>query len=459
MNILSEYHKLTYEGISEIKRLFDLWFQSRGYFNDSKYHEVISYLDRLRQDPNAMLIFLIDPMRVSPVLVVCRDNHIFSVDRISIYLGVCTVTRSKNMIMTMNIDDKSTVIEINKDLVTSFSKAVSSDSKSFDIRPSPNDYNSVLMFTNLKSLQVSCLVLDNLSCINLLVNLESFILVGCTSSEKLTIPKQLKKLRIILCSVEVVNGFSEFGNLIEVSIRHTEMRKYGPKIRHDLLACSESSIKEVDLSLNDLNEIITIPSSVERLLLRNNDLQSINDKTLQTLSNLETLALCRNNIKHITAGCLSNATKLKVFYGSSMMSPLSNHSIPNIFENLSKLEKVTIDNNRIESIGSNIFRASNSSLSYVDISYNMLTKLDNYQFKMLSNLRYLNLASNLIKDMPLSLFEGCSNLVIIDLSYNKFTTLPDRIFLGCTSLSNIILLGNNISTINRVVFDDTMIVA
>lgn len=68
-----------------------------------------------------------------------------------------------------------------------------------------------------------------------------------------------------------------------------------------------------------------------------------------------------------------------------------------------------------------------SNLEYLDISYNKINNLQNYQFRKYKNLKFLNLSHNVIDDLPRYVFNNLS-LEILSLSHNLLRAIPFQVF-------------------------------
>lgn len=86
----------------------------------------------------------------------------------------------------------------------------------------------------------------------------------------------------------------------------------------------------------------------------------------------------------------------------------------------------------LEWIHSNITDISSAlknrkTLDYLDLSFNNIKTLSNYQFSNYSNLKYMNLSYNYINDLPRSVFMGLS-LETLSISHNLLRAIPFQVF-------------------------------
>ncbi|KAJ0449660.1 putative leucine-rich repeat domain superfamily [Helianthus annuus] len=210
---------------------------------------------------------------------------------------------------------------------------------------------------------------------------------------------------------------------------------------------SLSSLNTLDLSFNKLEG--EIPRSffqlgkLSVLLLSSNNLSG----TIQTIelqnrvSNLTTLDLSFNNLSIITADNISLVSNLPKL-SSLKLASCKLHKFPNLRNQL-RLKNLDLSSNTIEGmIPAWIWGVGNGSLSYMNLSHNRLTGLQEpYNFP---NLNVLDLHSNhLSGEIPVP----PQSATIVDYSDNRFnSSLPESIGRNLSrayffSVSNSLLTG------------------
>ncbi|XP_044737790.1 protein clarinet-like isoform X2 [Chrysoperla carnea] len=164
-------------------------------------------------------------------------------------------------------------------------------------------------------------------------------------------------------------------------------------------------------------------------------------------------------------------------YPSLIELHLNNINIiyPSAFENLRRLEKLTISHSpefttlgkdalhyleaeylkinetNLETIEKGAF--DTCRLVELDLSFNRIVSFENGLFDRLFLLETLILRSNNIKQLPPNIFANLENLERLDLSSNQLTYLPDELFLiDGGVLENINLANNNIQHISEKLF-------
>lgn len=83
------------------------------------------------------------------------------------------------------------------------------------------------------------------------------------------------------------------------------------------------------------------------------------------------------------------------------------------------------------------------SAKYLDLSYNQIDALNDYDFVKLKNLVHLSLAGNKVKTIAANAFFGLTNLRQLDLENNKVAQLAQNVFGPMANLYHLILSGNH----------------
>lgn len=87
-----------------------------------------------------------------------------------------------------------------------------------------------------------------------------------------------------------------------------------------------------------------------------------------------------------------------------------------------------------------------NELKYLDLTYNKIEKLENYQFQNYTNLIYMNLSNNQITDLPRNVFRY-QNLQKLCLAHNNLYAIPFQVFAPMEQLHYLDLSYNSIVTI------------
>lgn len=89
----------------------------------------------------------------------------------------------------------------------------------------------------------------------------------------------------------------------------------------------------------------------------------------------------------------------------------------------------------------------------LDLGSNQLSYLDPYTFYGLGSLRYLNLSSNRIESIDKRLFSFTVNLIYLDLDYNSLKIIEDGTFLALNYLKYLYLNSISVEEISSTLFD------
>jgi hypothetical protein len=152
-----------------------------------------------------------------------------------------------------------------------------------------------------------------------------------------------------------------------------------------------------------------------------------------------------NNMPHIKSISLSNYDYRGYNYSSISLSE-------NIFAWLDELESLYLYLSWLSSLPGGIFNGL-SSLKNLSINNTSITSLNSNQFNWLNSLEYLYLYNNKITSLPVWIFNNLSSLKSLQLNDNEITTLDEWIFNGLTSLENLYLSQNKILSLPMAIFN------
>lgn len=220
-------------------------------------------------------------------------------------------------------------------------------------------------------------------------------------------------------------------------------------------------------------------SELEILDLSNNSIQTINDDLLKNNKKLNVLNLENNPIKQIKCsvlwsmisvnGALIDITlnHLEEFDSSCMKNALqiaidpeengiifraSNRSSRLRFakEDLKHLKFVNISGNQLQN-ARNVIKLLGPSIEKMDVSSNVIGKMDSQTFKTFNNLQYLNLSRTNLSNFGFHTFYHQNKLQVLDISYNRLGKVDfSLLFRNFKNLNTLNLEGNDLVNIDSV---------
>ncbi|XP_015120347.1 protein artichoke [Diachasma alloeum] len=218
----------------------------------------------------------------------------------------------------------------------------------------------------------------------------------------------------------------------------------------------------IELSGNMLSSVTqqTFAGREDTLLhldLSNNRLVSI---ARLSLRNLLSLNLASNHLKHLSAETVGSLPKLKhlnisnnplhsafppVFPPSLVTLDASRTGLkilpPILLDKLAALSKVILSHNHLQELGERTFQHL-YNLTTIDLSYNVIERIENSAFVGLVNLYELHLQGNRLASFAGEFFDTGTGLEIIDLSDNAITYISPTTFIIHPRLRELRLSGN-----------------
>lgn len=126
---------------------------------------------------------------------------------------------------------------------------------------------------------------------------------------------------------------------------------------------------------------------------------------------------------------------------------VDNNFVSELFQLPTTLSIISARNNSISEIKKNTFPPANS-LTYLDLSFNNLTVIENGSFHFLIILNTLMLRGNRIAELPKGELQNRVTLQTLDLGQNQISTVTFDAFTGLR-LRNLSLDNNRISSFNE----------
>lgn len=233
----------------------------------------------------------------------------------------------------------------------------------------------------------------------------------------------------------------------------------------------------LDLSHNKLKSLPAIGElfSLQVLNLSNNRISSVSANQLSALSNLGTLDLARNRVRHLPVLVLRGLThlilaenRLEAVAASALRDcpalkslDLSSNlmtSIPSTVFQLGYLENLILAGNRLRSMiprrleeVASRGRSGLASLWRLDVSGNNINSIQAGDLLPMWNLHSLDLSRNNISSIAVGTFQRLTRIAYLRLSHNQLTEIG-QLFMAVKTLRRLDLSYNKISR-----FDLTMI--
>ena len=124
-----------------------------------------------------------------------------------------------------------------------------------------------------------------------------------------------------------------------------------------------------------------------------------------------------------------------------------------IFDNLTQLTRLYLDDNNLSTLPSDIFD-NLTQLTRLWLGGNQLSTLPSDIFDNLTQLSLLSLGGNQFSTLPSDIFDNLTQLTQLHLGDNQLSTLPSDIFDNLTQLTELQLWDNELSTLPSGIFDN-----
>ena len=227
------------------------------------------------------------------------------------------------------------------------------------------------------------------------------------------------------------------------------------QLAHNSVGCLPQGIFDklenlsfLNLDAMDLNNDIWYElqnlTGLKKLLLNDNNIQSIHIVTMRKLNNLELFTLSGNNINIVSNGTFESQSEM-------VLLNLSRNNIKSIESNslsdLLKLETLDLKQNQILTFHDDAVNML-VYLRQLDLSYNHLERVP----KLPVSLDDLNLSNNNISLLFDTTFSGLNTLFRLNLASNHIKYLPPNAFTTNINLHVLKLAFNNIYLVSSSIF-------
>nr|XP_034314027.1 relaxin receptor 2 [Crassostrea gigas] len=243
-------------------------------------------------------------------------------------------------------------------------------------------------------------------------------------------------------------AFDGLSNLLYLNISYNQIirfqmdfLKFTPKLRHLIIINNKIAKITALESYNRLN------SSIELLDLQNNNLMTIQPRSLYWLRSVSKIILRNNNITNTD---FYFSTSMKMLFELDLSYNLIQNITDYMFNGLDRLRYLNLQNNLIVILDGFSFSNLNS-LRTLNLAFNQIHTINRMAFENLVSLTKLNLTGNKLKSLDPTRFVALAKLTIFDLSGNGLENLECDAFKGLESVKYV-HINNNKLTVSRTMF-------
>lgn len=187
-----------------------------------------------------------------------------------------------------------------------------------------------------------------------------------------------------------------------------------PWQKQQMAACNNCNLTAVPAGL---------PGSIEELQLNYNLIQTLQDDSLGYPS-LSTLSLACNHLQRIQSNTFQDSKLLESLNLASNRLHIDYQETSHALKTLIKLRVLDLSENELNEEMAAALLQNLTSLEYLNLSGNLLTRLDEASFAGLDQLRELDLQRNIIFEIE-GAFDGTHKLQRLNLAFNYLPCLYD----------------------------------
>ncbi|XP_067629795.1 chaoptin [Eurosta solidaginis] len=289
---------------------------------------------------------------------------------------------------------------------------------------------------------------------------------------------QFKNLR----SVEVLD--ISFNNLKKLEAQHiADMTKLGwcNASNNALTEMSRgtfarnSVLKLLNLSHNNISRLDANSFRgmrfLRRLFLSDNKINDVGRGTFGSIGKIGTIDLARNFLKKVEFQMFSQLNYVELIdLAENNITVVEKHSFKDIYQAminishnmLEKIEPLAFENcvnitvldlsfNRLTNFSRNTFDPTTFTTEF-QLSYNFFTNLAQVPFQNMTGIKVINASHNYIAEVPKNCFPKLYELHTIDISYNNISLIANGVFQTLFSLRSLNLSHNSLTEIKSSVF-------
>lgn len=335
-----------------------------------------------------------------------------------------------------------------------------------------NDLASVsgdnLNFLNIVELRLTQCQCPHLNQFNFSTALQSVVIVEGTASEANRFPletstwnnlRSLRTLELSRHNLKVLPKellICHLPNLEKLSLRDNSITELSAATTcPDATTPISSRMKVLDLSKNRLSTIrnneFSKLTNLHRLQLEDNSIRHLNDLSFWDLDKLEVVNVSGNRLTQLPQNVFAmNRNLLEIHLSNNSLAKLTYDNL----KNLNKLSVLDLSHNQLitNSFNDKLVFNDLTQLRILNLSHNLLTRLNEQILSKLINLQIINLEHNSLADIGENTFHANANLKIINLAHNKLKRLSENVFSRVPQLNQLYLEMNSLTSIHAAAF-------
>lgn len=166
-----------------------------------------------------------------------------------------------------------------------------------------------------------------------------------------------------------------------------------------------------------------LPDNIEELLLNCNHIQTLQDKAFNYPS-LTTLSLASNGLEKLESNTFQDSKQIESLNLANNNLYIHYQETSHALKTLSRLRFLDLSENKLDEEMAAILLQNLTSLEYLNLSGNLLLRLDDASFRDLQQLKELDVQRNMIFEID-SAFDSNTKLQRLNLAFNNLPCLRD----------------------------------
>lgn len=167
-----------------------------------------------------------------------------------------------------------------------------------------------------------------------------------------------------------------------------------------------------------------LPGNIEELQLNYNHIQTLTDKALLHYSSLTSLSMACNSLEKIESNTFQHSKGLESLNFANNNLYIGYQETSDAFKRLPDLRSLDVSVNKLDDEMAASLLQNLTSLEYLNLSGNLLRRLDETSFRDLHQLKELDLQRNILFEID-GAFDGNPKLQRLNLAFNNLPCLTD----------------------------------